>query len=66
MKELILTLYTTVSGGLLISKGLDPITSIYMVALSAGLIGFTFYNLAEVAKNAQTECDDSVKAESFK
>ncbi len=61
MKELILTLYTTVSGGLLISKGLDPITSIYMVALSAGMLGFTYHNLYEVTKNAQTE-SQSVKA----
>ncbi len=55
MKELILTLYTACGGALLVSKGLDPITSIYMVALSAGMLGFTYHNLYEVAKNADTD-----------
>ncbi|MBO3062015.1 hypothetical protein [Mammaliicoccus fleurettii] len=55
MKELILTIYTACGGALLVSKGLDPLSSIYMVALSAGMLGFTYHNLYEVAKNADTD-----------
>lgn len=61
MKELILTLYTACGGALLVSKGLDPLSSIYMIVLSAGMLGFTYHNLYEVTKNAQTE-SQSVKA----
>lgn len=55
MKELILTLYTACGGALLVANGLDTLSAIYMIALSAGMLGFTYHNLYEVAKNAHTD-----------
>ncbi|QPW14144.1 hypothetical protein I7830_10760 [Mammaliicoccus sciuri] len=55
MKELILTLYTVCGGALLVANGLDTLSAIYMIALSAGMLGFTYHNLYEVAKNADTD-----------
>lgn len=61
MKELILTLFTTSGGALLIAKGVDTLTAIYMVSLGTAMLGFTFYNLADVAKNAQSATTDKAE-----